>query len=275
MLTGCSSGIGLETLRVLALRGARVIGTATTAERAAAACAAVSGDTAAVALDLADFAGLRRAADEIARLASRLDIVVLNAGIFAPPRLETVAGVERTFAINHLGHFVLVSHLMPLLGTGTRLVVLSSRAAVSMAPAGGIEFDNLDGGRGYDMRRAYGHSKLANALFALEFARRHAAAGISCNAVHPGFVRSRIGRRLPLPVRALFTAAGYLAGRPPAIGAATPCFVAASPALDGVTGRFFADCREADYPAPHYLADDAMARRLWALSAELVAGCTD
>ncbi|MBT8445531.1 MAG: SDR family NAD(P)-dependent oxidoreductase [Gammaproteobacteria bacterium] len=269
LVTGCTSGIGFETLRVLALRGARVIGTGRTADKAAAACDAVPGDTVPVALELGDYDNVCSAADVIRGLGPRLDIVILNAGIFAPPRLETVAGIERTFAINHLAHFILVNRIRRQLSAGSRLVQVSSRAAVSMVPEVGIDFDNLDGARGYDMKHAYGQSKLANALFAVEFSRRHASDGITCNAVHPGFVRTGIGRAMPLPLRALFTAAGFVAGRRPELGAATSCFVATGPGLDGVTGRFFADCREARYPEPNFLDNEAMAARLWEVSSRL------
>ena len=173
LVTGCNSGLGLETLRVLAKRGADVVGTARTTEKAEAACRSVLGSVAGLACELADPASVRACIAAVKAHNLRLDAIICNAGIMALPKLEQVAGIERQFFTNHIGHFILVSGLLDNLATDGRVVMLSSALHAS-APPEGIAFDNLSGERGYKPWTAYGQSKFANLLFAKELARRFA-----------------------------------------------------------------------------------------------------
>lgn len=182
LVTGVTSGVGLETMRVLALRGAHVIGSGRSLARAREACASVRGRTTPLALELTDYPSVVACAAAVQALGVPLDALVCNAGVMALPKLEQVAGIERQFATNHLGHFLLVHRLLAALRAAPqgRVVVVSSGVLGWSDPAG-IEWDNLSGMRGYDPSRAYGQSKLANALFALELSRRFAGcAATSC-----------------------------------------------------------------------------------------------
>src|SRR5271156_4638113 len=176
LVTGCNSGLGLETMRVLALRGAHVIGTSRTQAKADAAGRSVGGKTTGLACELADPRSVRACIAAIQQQDHRLDAIIANAGIMALPKLETAFGYELQFFTNHIGHFMLVTGLLDALKPDGRVVMLSS-AAHRMAPAGGIDFDNLDGRKGYKPWRFYGQSKMANLLFAKELARRFSHRG--------------------------------------------------------------------------------------------------
>lgn len=268
LVTGVNSGIGFETARVLALRGARVIGTARDLERARQACARIPGDVVPLACELTSQADVRACAGRVRTEQETLDIVVANAGIMALPRLETVAGVEKQFATNHLGHFLLIHELLPCLGRirPARVVMVSS-AAHLQAPANGIDFGNLDGSKGYSGWRAYGQSKLANVLFANELARR-LPAGSTANSLHPGIIRTNLGRHMqgPLPLLMGLFMWPFMVGVER--GAATSCYLAAHPEVQGISGQYFADCRPAT--ASRLAHDSELARRLWEISAERV-----
>ena len=171
VLTGCNSGLGLETLRVLTLRGAHVIAAARTLEKAQAACASVSGAATPVACELAEPASVRAAVAKIKSLEVPIDGIICNAGIMALPTLNQAYGYELQFFTNHIGHFILVNGLLDSLTASGRVTMLSSRAHEA-APKGGIDFDNLSGEKGYSAWSAYGQSKFANLLFAKELAQR-------------------------------------------------------------------------------------------------------
>ena len=173
LVTGCNSGLGLETMRVLALRGAHVYGAARTVEKAETACASVDGSTTPIVVELTDLDSIVNAAEQVRSDDVALDALVLNAGIMALQELEQVRGVEKQFFVNHVGHFLLAEHLMDNVSKARqgRVVVVSS-SAHQWAPDEGIQFDNLSGEVGYDPWRAYGQSKLANGLFSRELARR-------------------------------------------------------------------------------------------------------
>lgn len=266
LVTGATSGLGRETLRVLALRGAHVIATGRTRERAVAACEAVAtGRSTPVALDLADWASVVRAAADIRALGRGLDVIVCNAGLMHPPNPRLVHGVEEQFAVNHLGHFVLCHRLLDLVRAApqARVVVVTS-ALLQRAPASGIDFDNLDGRRGYDAETMYGQSKLANLLFAFELARRLGSTPVTVNALHPGVSHTNLDRASSAWRR---RAARALAWSRPWVksieaAAATQVYLSTAPALARVTGRYFEDCNPVEPPSPH--ADDReLAARLW------------
>jgi NAD(P)-dependent dehydrogenase (short-subunit alcohol dehydrogenase family) len=263
VVTGCNSGIGFETMRVLALRGAHVIGTGRTAAKAENACGRVEGRATPAVLELSDWDSVVSCARDIGQRVGAVDALICNAGVMGLPELEQVHGIEKQFAVNHLGHFILTLNLLDELKAAPagRVVVVSSQVHVQ-APEGGIQFDNLSGAAGYHPFQAYGHSKLANGLFALELARRLEGTTVTANALHPGVIKTNLARHMSAEVQA-----GDWDDRNIAQGAATSCYVAASPQLAGVSGYYFSDCNPAT-PSDHML-DEAMAARLWAVSEDL------
>ena len=265
LVTGCNSGLGQETLRVLALRGAHVIGAARTLEKAEQACSGVEGKTTPLAVELTDLPGIVAAAQQVADMGVALDMLILNAGIMQLPELQLVHGVERQFAVNHVGHFLLTMRLLDqvVAADAGRVVVVSS-GAHRWAPKG-IRFDNLDGSQDYDPREAYGVSKTANGLFSRELARRLAGTNATSNSLHPGVIPTNLARHLP---ERDYDMSNPMFKTIPE-GTATQCYVATSPDLAGVTGYYFDDCNPA-VPNEH-MQDDAMATKLWALTEQLVA----
>ena len=271
LVTGCNSGLGLETMRVLSLRGAHVLGTGRTMEKAAAACESVEGRATPLVLELSDFQSCVDCAAAVADLGVVPDTLVLNAGINTFGDLELVGGIEKIFVVNFLGHFVLVNHLLPAMleqGAG-RIVHVSSRSGYRQAPAVGIDFDNLRGEKAFDSGEAYGRSKLANALFSLELAERLEGSGISSNAIHPGLVKTNIARTAPAVLRGAFDMLGGLIAKTPAQGAATQVYVATHPRLEEVSGAYFEDCNPVNVGGPHHMTDSAMAERLWQVAEEM------
>ncbi len=260
LVTGCNSGLGRETMRVLCARGARVIGAARTLEKAAAACNDAPGEALPLACELSEPASVRAAIAHMRRLGTPLDAVIANAGIMALPKLVQKHGYELQFLTNHVGHHLLVTGLLDRLADTGRVVMLSS-GAHRMAPPEGIQFDNLSGEKGYTPWTAYGQSKLANLLFARHLATRLAKPGQTANAVHPGVIGTRLSRHLhPVP-RAVFSAIGPLFLKSVAQGAATQCYVAVHPATAAQRGQYFADCNvAASSPAG---ADASLAAALW------------
>lgn len=271
LITGCNSGLGYETMRVLALRGAHVLGTGRTLEKASKACASVAGQATPLQLELSDFQSAVDCAGKVAELGLLPDTLILNAGINTFGELELVGGIEKIFVVNFLGHFVLVNRLLPVMQAGDagRIVHVSSRAGYRQAPAAGIDFDNLRGEKSFDAGEAYGRSKLANALFSLELAERLQATDITSNAIHPGLVKTNIARTAPVFIRTAFDLFGGVIAKTPAQGAATQLYVATSPALQGVSGAYFEDCNPVTVSGPHHMTDKAMAGKLWSVAQEM------
>lgn len=258
LVTGCNSGIGFETMRVLALRGAHVLGTARSPEKGADACASIEGRCSSFVLELSDLDSVAACAEAVRHLDVPVDILVCNAGLLFREHRE-IDGLELHFAVNHLGHFLLVHRLLDrvIAAPGGRVVVVGSR---SHRRADAIRFDDLSG-RSWDRDvSAYGHSKLANGLFSLELARRLEGTGATSNCLHPGSVETNIFRNASRssPNREL---------KDLARGAATSCYVATSPALEGASGYYFNDCNPEEPSAAMQDAD--MASRLWAVSEDL------
>lgn len=272
LVTGVSSGLGAETLRVLTQRGAHVLGTARTRDKAAEACAAAGDRATPLALELTDFGSVVACAEEVRRLGMPLDMLVCNAGIMALPRLEQVYGIEKHFVTNHLGHFLLVNRLLEsvLAAAAGRVVVVSSRGYI-WAPPEGIEFDNLSGERGeYEPNRAYGQSKLANGLFSLELARRLQGTSATSNSIHPGIIKTKLGRHFSPWKKQLSELIGWTFMKSIPAGAATQCYVATAPRLAGVSGHYFANCNP-EVPGAQ-MENRELAARLWDVSAELTRG---
>jgi NAD(P)-dependent dehydrogenase (short-subunit alcohol dehydrogenase family) len=269
LITGCNSGLGFESMRALAACGAHVIGTARTMEKAQTACDSVEGKTTPLVCELTNFENVVECCDQVVALDLPLDIFMTNAGIMAPRELEQFYGLEKQFVVNHLGHFLMAKRLMGQIEKATqpRVVALSS-IGYRNAPPEGIMFDNLSGEDGYKPFTFYGQSKLANALFARELARRYADSALTANSVHPGMVATNLGR--------------YVSGKPkdpneplrkgfkrPDQGAATQVYVATAPLLKGVSGYYFEDCNPVE-PTGTHMHDDALALKLWEVSEQLV-----
>jgi NAD(P)-dependent dehydrogenase (short-subunit alcohol dehydrogenase family) len=200
LVTGVSAGLGVETARSLAAHGAEVVGAARDLAKAEAATAQVRKDAAAhggsfelVALDLASLASVRACADRLLAKGEPFDVIIGNAGVMATPFGHTADGFETQFGTNHLGHFVLVNRIAPLIRAGGRLINLSSS---------GHRYSNVDledpnfERTPYDPFIAYGRSKTANILFAVAFDRRHRERGIRAAAVHPGGIQTELARYL-------------------------------------------------------------------------------
>jgi WW domain-containing oxidoreductase len=272
LVTGCNSGLGLETMRVLAGRGAHVIGAARTEAKASEAAATVTGKATGVACELSEPASVRACVETVKNMGVPLDAIVANAGIMALPKLNQSHGYELQFFTNHIGHFILVTGLLDRLTDDGRVVMLSS-AAHQMAPAGGIQFDNLSGERGYKGWVAYGQSKIANLLFAKELSRRFAGTRKTANAVHPGVIATNLGRHLGMSsvvASAVWGLGNALFLKTIPQGAATQCYVAANPKAATISGEYWADCNVAK---PRAEADDpALAAKLWEVSEKIVAG---
>ena len=199
LVTGVSAGLGVETARSLAAHGAHVVGAVRDLKKAEAATAQVRKDAAAnagslelVELDLSNLKSVRACADKLVK-GEPFDVIIANAGVMATPFTNTVDGFEMQFGTNHLGHFVLVNRIAPLLGKGGRLVNLSSA---------GHRFSNVDledpnfERTPYDPFVAYGRSKTANILFAVAFDQRHRGKGIRASAVHPGGIATELARHM-------------------------------------------------------------------------------
>lgn len=270
LVTGASSGIGLETTRGLAGQGARVVMLVRNAAKGEAAIAEVkkTAPDAKLELVLADLytlAEVRRAAAEIKQRYDRLHVLVNNAGLIHTGRELTTDGYERTFALNHLAAFLLTHELRELLAASApaRVVTVSSMAHRFAS----VDWEDLPyRNKGYSETRVYGTSKLCNIWFAVESARRFADRGVTSNALHPGAVASNFGASGSWLYRA-----GTKIARPflinSAKGARTSIYLASSPEVDGVSGKYFVRCKEAK---PSKNARDAeMAAKLWELSEKL------
>jgi NAD(P)-dependent dehydrogenase (short-subunit alcohol dehydrogenase family) len=282
IVTGGSSGIGVETARALASAGAEVtlaVRDPRAGERTAADIATTcAGEVRVARLDLADRASIDAFC---AAWRGPLQILVNNAGIMAPPALErTAAGVELQFATNHLGHFALALGLRDALAAagGARIVSVSS-AAHLRSP---VVFEDIQfASRPYEPLLAYGQSKTANALFAVNATERWSREGIAANALMPGAIATGLQRHMDPGYleRARAQAGVTLELKTPQQGAATSVLLAGSPLLDGIGGRYFEDCNEAPPAAPGggvrgvapYAVDPENARRLWEESLRLLA----
>jgi retinol dehydrogenase 14 len=278
LITGATSGIGLAAAGALAERGARVVMVGRDRARTEAAAAAVrarastragTGGAEATHLlcDFSSQAEVRRLAADFHAAHPRLDVLVNNAGGVHKVRQETADGVEATFAVNHLGYFLLTNLLLDLLlaSAPARVVTVASVGHRQ----GTLDFDDLGFARGgYRIMRAYARSKLANVLFAAELARRLAGTGVTSNSLHPGAVATNIWSGAPGWAKPLI----FLFFRPffitPEKGGDRIVHLAADPALDGVSGQYFERGRPVA-PAP-LAQDEALAKRLWRTSAEMV-----
>ncbi|XP_023186060.1 retinol dehydrogenase 13-like isoform X1 [Xiphophorus maculatus] len=275
LVTGANTGIGKETCRDLAGRGARVVMACrdlSRAERAADEIRQFTGNGNVVIrhLDLASVYSVSQFAKDFLDSEDRLDILVNNAGVMMCPKWITEDGFETQIAVNHLGHFLLTNLLLPLLKSTTPSRVIS---VSSIAHRGGqINFDDLFfSRRPYNALESYRQSKLANVLFTRELARRLRGSGVSAFCLHPGVIRTELGRHVegwfPL-LGALLRLPALLLMKTPWEGSQTTVFCAVTPGLEELSGRYFSDCAEKE-AAPEG-QDDEAGRRLWEESARLV-----
>lgn len=272
LITGGTGGIGRATAEGLARIGARVAITGrdqARTSRAAAEIAAATGNPAidGYGADLSSQAEVRRLAGEILDAYPRLDVLINNVGGFWATRRVTADGLEHTFALNHLAPFLLTTLLLDRLTASApaRIVTVSS-GAQSM---GRIDFDDLQGERGYSGQRAYNQSKLANVVFTYELARRLAGIGVTATVLHPGVVRTAFGAEDPSPFWRFMIPLLRPLMKTPAQGADTPIYLASSPAVDGVTGTYFVNRKPKTSNKAAY--DTVAAARLWQVSEQLVA----
>jgi NAD(P)-dependent dehydrogenase (short-subunit alcohol dehydrogenase family) len=294
IVTGVSAGLGVETARVLAAHGATVIGAARDLAKAEAATQVVRADAAnggsleLIELDLASLASVRKAADALVMEGKPLDVIIANAGVMAAPFGHTADGFETQFGTNHLGHFVFVNRIASLLQSGGRLVNLAS----SGHRFSDVDLDDPSFERGdYDPWVAYGRSKTANVLFAVEFDRRHRDRGVRAAAVHPGGILTELTRHLDDGVvdgmLEQINAKRAADGQPPRgwktipQGAATSVWAGFVAPADAVGGRYCEDCHvtmlvtneEFDAAAEGvrpYALDGEHAKALWAKSEAMV-----
>jgi NAD(P)-dependent dehydrogenase (short-subunit alcohol dehydrogenase family) len=273
VITGATSGIGRIAALSLAAKGARIVLIARDQARADAMLARLSATGPPVAhraflADLSSVGATRRVGQRIVAEEARIDVLINNAGSIFPRRAETVDGLERTFALNHMAYFVLTLALRERLVASApgRVVNTASRAHLGNV----LDFGDLQMRRRYQPLTAYGRSKLANILFTRELARRLSGTGVTANCLHPGFVATGLGQRGGGFFGMMVGLSMLFAGRAED-GAKTIVHLAAAPELATTTGAYFAECREIE---PSVAAqDDAAAQRLWQESERLAAAC--
>jgi len=265
LVTGATSGIGKATAAGLAALGARVAITGRNRARTETAARETRATDWFVA-DLSSQAEVRRLADEVLTLHPRVDVLVNNVGGYWNTRHVTVDGIEHTFALNHLAPFLLTNLLLDRLrhSAPARVVTVASNAE----RLGKIDFDDLQGARSYSGARAYNQSKLANVLFTQELARKLAVDEVAAHAVHPGMVSTSFGADDPSSVQRVLVPLLRPFMSTPARGARTSIHAASAPALEGRTGLFLRGSRASATAERGH--DEAVAARLWQVSAELV-----
>ncbi len=275
VVTGSNTGIGLETAVGVAALGATTVLACRNTAKAEVAAKEVTqrtwnDDVHVVTLDLADLVSVKQAAEDVLSRWGRLDVLVNNAGGTWSERTLTAQGFEHTFGVNHLGHFYLTNQLLPRLRDAASSRIVNVTSVGHHFAAKGMRFDDLQSERRYDGMEAYCRSKLANVLFTRELARRLAGSGLTANAAHPGWVRSRFGLDGDLSgVMGL----GIRLVRPfqitPARGARTSVYLASSPEVAGRTGTYWVRCQPGRLD--QRAKDEAAAARLWDESEKLLA----
>jgi NAD(P)-dependent dehydrogenase (short-subunit alcohol dehydrogenase family) len=286
LVTGVSAGLGVETARALAAHGAEVVGAARDLEKARRATEGVKGALELVQLDLGSLASVRACADALNKAGKTFDLAIANAGVMACPKSTTADGFETQFGTNHLGHFVLMNRIAPLLKSGGRLVNLSSAGhRFADVDLDDPNFEHTP----YAEFTAYGRSKTANILFSVAFDRRHKDRGVRATAVHPGVIHTELNRYMPpekLQKMIQTLNKNQPAGAAPVVfktipqGAATSLWAGVAAKAEEVGGRYCEDCHVAETvtttdPAVRtgvraYAMNPQRAEALWALSEKMV-----
>jgi NAD(P)-dependent dehydrogenase (short-subunit alcohol dehydrogenase family) len=271
LVTGANQGIGKATAIALAQKGANVVIVARNAEKGQAAldevkAASTGGKAELIVADLSSQGQVRGAAAEFKSRHDQLHVLVNNAGIYVPERHTTVDGLEETFGLNHLGYFLLTRELLDVLKktAPSRIVNVSSEAHRGAT----MQWDDLQWEtHRYRAFKSYGQSKLANVLFTYELARQLEGTGVTANALHPGVIGSGFGQTYGSALSVLVKIA-----RPfmltPEEGARTSVYLASSPDVEGVSGKYFSKCKAVRSNAVSY--DEPSQRKLWALSEQLI-----
>ena len=270
IVTGAGSGIGLETADALARKGASLVLIELNPARGEAAVARIArrgSKPKLLVADLSSQADVHRVAGEILTSTPRIDVLINNAGAAFATRHITAEGLERTFALNHMGYFLLTYLLLD------RIRASAPARIVSVASSGHrlttLDFDDLQSEKNYSALQAYCRSKLANVLFTLALARRLRGSGVTANCVHPGDVRSRFRENLASNMRSrIYTWIRlWIVGITSAEGAQTSIYLASSPEVEGITGKYFAKCQVVE--SSDAAQDDVAAERLWVESLRL------
>jgi retinol dehydrogenase-14 len=270
MVTGANTGIGFYTALEIARLGGAVIIIGRNREKCENAVSMIQRETGNLAVeyllaDLSSQAQIRSAAAQFNAKYDRLDVLVNNAGGAFLRRTLTEDGIERTFAVNHLAYFLLTNLLVEALknSPGGRVINVSSGGHYSQQ----LDFDNLQLSKSYSIYRAYGQSKLSNVLFTYELARRIAGTHVTSNALSPGMVATDIWKKVNRLLTPFITPVIKHYGQSPLEGAQTSIYLATSPDVEGVTGRYFADCKPVHSSTASY--DLEAAQRLWEVSLRL------
>jgi len=275
VITGANTGVGLETAVGVAAQGATTVLACRNPAKAEAAAHEVTqrtwnDDVHVVALDLADLASVLKTADDILSRWDRLDVLDNNAGGTWTQRQETAQGLEYTIGVCHIAHFYLTRLLLPRLQASAPSRVINVTSVGHHAAFKGMRFDDLQSEHGYDGMEVYCRAKLANVLFTRELARRTTGTGLTANAAHPGWVRSRFGMDGDTTGRSAF---GFRAMRPfqisPRTGAKTSVYLASSPEVATRTGEYWV--RSKPGHMGKHARDDAAALRLWDESEQILA----
>jgi NAD(P)-dependent dehydrogenase (short-subunit alcohol dehydrogenase family) len=287
LVTGVSAGLGVETVRALAAHGAEVVGTARDLDKARGALKDAYAQRAngasidLVECDLASLSSVRNAAGKILAQGKPFDVIIANAGVMACPKSKTADGFETQFGTNHLGHFVLVNRLVPLLKPGGRVVVLSSAGhQMSDVDLDDPNFERTE----YRPFTGYGRSKTANILYAVALDRRLKARGVRAVALHPGGIQTELGRHMtPELMQEMMPRWTQMKGGPMRFknvpqGAATTVWCSFVAPADAIGGRYCEDCHVAEVNddatsrvgVRSYALDPAHAEALWRKSEELV-----
>lgn len=272
MVTGATNGIGFESAKALAALGATVVGVGRNPQKCADSAAAITRATGNAKVDflVADLsvqAQVRQVADEFKRKYDRLDVLLNNAGGYFAKREVSADGIERTWALNHLNYFLLTEQVLDMLKASipARIVNVSSGAH---AMTRGINFADVEYKTGYSGWTAYGQSKLANIMFTYDLARRLQGTSVTANVLHPGFVDTGFGHNNGGVMRSGMQLLQKIIAKKPEQGAATNVYLASSPDVAGVSGRYFDNCTEKKSSGASY--DEAAQRRLWELSEQMV-----
>jgi NAD(P)-dependent dehydrogenase (short-subunit alcohol dehydrogenase family) len=269
LITGATSGIGKETARTLFEKGFQVIVVGRNESKLKQTISDLEKNNKDVSVDsflcdLSSQESIRQLSKDIYAKYEHIDVLINNAGLIIAPRKTTVDGLEYTFALNHLGYFLLTGLLLDLLiaGKSARIINVSSQAHQS----GQIHFDDLMLERNYSAMKAYSQSKLANVLFTYELAKKLKGTGITVNCLHPGAVRSNFGMELPGLMKVIL-----LIARPFLInsrkGAITPIYLASSPEVEGVTGKYY--IKKQLTMSSRESNDEEVAGKLWEVSEQL------
>jgi len=274
MVTGATNGIGLEAAKVLAAKGATIVGVGRNPQKCMAAVQQIKSATGnnAVEFFVADLslqADVRQLAADFKRQYNRLDALLNNAGAYFARRETNKDGQEMTWALNHLNYFLLTDQLLEVLtrSAPARIVNVSSGVHSIVKR---INFEDVEYKQGYNGWTVYGQSKLANVMFTYELARRLAGMQVTVNALHPGFVATGFGHNNGSLMRTGMHVVQKIVAKKPEQGAQTSVYLASSPLVAGVTGKYFADSKETKSSAASY--EVSAQRRLWELSEQMVSG---